>query len=175
MQLGECFRALGQYKEASESIATILKNKEASLVAQRAAAYAYQGRGQEDVRYLEQAIYGGDRAPSGQNLVWGWLKISQVTGRAANENQQFRDAFFEARLNIARCRYLIAMKNTGAKKTDDLAKARQNVQSLAQLYPDLGGDAWRGQFDDLMKQIQKASGEKPTGLAEFPTKGGSSG
>jgi tetratricopeptide (TPR) repeat protein len=175
MQLAECYRALGQYKEASEAIVSILKEKEASLVAQRAAAYAYQGRGQEDARYLEQAIYGGDRAPSGQNVVWGWLKISQVTGRTGKDNQQFRDAFFEARLNIARCRYLIAMKNSGDKKTEDLAKAKQNVQSLAQLYPDLGGDAWRGEFDALLKQIQKAGGEKPTGLAEFPTKSGSSG
>ena len=35
------------------------------------------------------------------------------------------------------------------------------------LYPDLGGDAWRAKFDDLVKLIQKMAEDAPVGLKEF--------
>jgi hypothetical protein len=38
---------------------------------------------------------------------------------------------------------------------------------MLQLYPTLGGDHWRGEFDALAKQIQVAAGQKPMGLQEF--------
>jgi len=172
MQLGESYRALAQYQQAIDAFSEILKEKETSLAVQKAAAYAYQGRGQkETVEWLERAIQGGERMPAtGQNRVWGWLKISNVAARGARQNEQFKDVFFEARFNIAKCRYLIAMKKSGAEQKQDLIKAQQNVQSLVQLYPDLGGDAWRERFDELLKDIQKALGEKTVGLGESPPK-----
>jgi tetratricopeptide (TPR) repeat protein len=169
MQLGECYRALGQYKQALDTFSDILKEKESSLSVQRAAAYTYQQRGQtENPQWLERAIHGGYKLRStGQNRIWGWLKISQVASRAARADEKYRDTFYEARANIARCRYLAAMKQSGAARERDLAKAKQSIQSLAQLYPDLGGERWRGEFDALLKQIQTAGGEKPDGLREF--------
>jgi tetratricopeptide (TPR) repeat protein len=162
VQLGECFRALGEYKQALDTFSAILKEKEASLSVQSAAAYTYQQRGQaEDARWFERAIHGGYRLRStGQNRIWGWLKISQVAARAAQRDEKYRDTFYEARLNVARCRYLAAMKSSGADRQQDLAKARQSIQSLAQLYPDLGGDRWRGEFQKLLTEIQKATGQK---------------
>jgi hypothetical protein len=122
----------------------------------------------ENAQWLERAIHGGYKLRStGQNRIWGWLKISQIAARAARADKKYRDAFFEARANIARCRYLAALKQNGAARQQDLAKAKQSIQSLAQLYPDLGGDRWREEFDTLLKQIQSASGEKPAGLREF--------
>ena len=62
-----------------------------------------------DPKWLERAIHGGYQVRStGDNRVWGWLKISQVAARAAKSDQKYRDMFFEVRLNIARRRYLAA-------------------------------------------------------------------
>jgi hypothetical protein len=169
LQLGECQRALGQYQEALDTFSAILKEKETSLVVQRAAAYTYQERGEnEDPQWLERAIHGGYQVrATGQNRIWGWLKISQVAARVAKSDQKYHDAFYEARVNVARCRYLAAMKVSGDERRQDLAKAKQSIQSLAQLYPELGGEQWRGQFDDLLKQIQSAAGQEANGLREF--------
>jgi tetratricopeptide (TPR) repeat protein len=166
MQLGECLRALGEYAQALDTFSAILKDKEASIVVQRAAAQTYQERGQaENVQWFESAIHGGHKLKStGQNRIWGWLKISQVAQRAAQQNPQYRDTFYEARANIARCRYLAALKQKGEARKQNLSKAKQGIQSLAQVYPDIGGQRWRGEFDTLLKQIQTAAGEKAVGL-----------
>jgi hypothetical protein len=168
MQLGECYRALGQYQQALDTFSEVLREKESSLSAQRAAAYTYQQRGQvEGADWLERAIHGGYKVrSSGRNRIWGWLKISQVAARAGEKH---RDAFYEARANIARCRYLAAMKRSGPQRQQDLAKAKQGIQSLAQLYPELGSQRWRSEFDTILKQIQNAAGERPAGLREFST------
>jgi hypothetical protein len=65
---------------------------------------------------------------------------------------------------------MAAMKSQGDARKQQLAKAKQGIQSLAQLYPELGGERWRGEFDELMKQIQTANGDKPFGVREL--KGG---
>ncbi len=91
MQLGECYRALGQFDKALDSFSEILKEKEASLAVQRAAAMTYEERGQrEDPKWFENAIHGGNKAKAnGQNLIWGWVKISTVAARAARRIRHF--------------------------------------------------------------------------------------
>jgi tetratricopeptide (TPR) repeat protein len=157
MQLGECYRALGEYDKSLDSFYDILKEKETSLAVQRAAALAYQDRGRhDDAKYFENAIHGGYVVKAtGQNRIWGWLKISQVAGQAAKQDEKFNDAFYEARLNISRCRYFAAMKQTGNARRQDLIKAKQTIQSVAQLYPELGGDKWKPQFEQLLKDIER--------------------
>jgi hypothetical protein len=157
VQLGECFRALGQYEEALDAFSEVLRDKEASLVVQRAAALAYQERGQrEDAQWLERAIHGGYKVKAtGRNRIWGWLRISQVAGRAAQSDPKFWDSFYEARFNLSKCRYLAALKQSDAERQQGLAKARQSIQSLAQLYPQLGGEQWKPRFDQLVKDIQR--------------------
>jgi tetratricopeptide (TPR) repeat protein len=155
MQLSECYRALGQYDKAIDTFSEILKEKEKSLAVQRAAAVAYAERGQhEDAKWFENAIHGGNKAKAdGQNLIWGWVKISTVAARAARSDKAFRDSFFDARLNIARCRYQAAMKKEGNARRDDLSNAKQGIQSLARIYPDYGGERWKPQFEELLKDI----------------------
>ncbi|MFO0791114.1 MAG: hypothetical protein U0805_16765 [Pirellulales bacterium] len=167
MQLGECYRLLGQYQQSIDTFASILKDKEASLAVQRAAALAYQERGErEDPQWFEQAIFGGTKSKTtGQNLIWGWLKIAQVAGRAVKQDEKFRDAFYEARYNISLCRYLGAMKLQGDARRQGLTKAKQSVQSLAQLYPDLGGDKWKPQYESLLKDIESEE-TKPSSPAK---------
>jgi hypothetical protein len=161
MQLGECYRALGEYDKSLDLYYDILKEKETSLAVQRAAALAYQDRGQrEDVKWFENAIHGGyPIKQTNQNRIWGWLRLAQVAGQAAKRDPKFNDTFFEARLNVSRCRYLAAMKQPGDARRQELGKAKQTLQSVAQLYPDLGGEKWKSEFEALLKQIQSAENE----------------
>jgi hypothetical protein len=168
-QLGECNRQLGDYKAAIEMFTVVLQEKEAELSVQRSAAYAYQGWGEaDDPKWLENAIQGSDKIRStGKNRIWGWLRLALVAERASRTNPQYREMFFEARLEAARCRYLAAEKASGDAKKQQLDVAKQSIRSMLPLYPDLGGEEWHGKFDDLAKQIQRAAGDDPIGLKEF--------
>lgn len=168
-RLGDCLRKLGQYRAALDTFSDVLKEKETWLAAQYAAALTYQQRGQAgDAKWLERAIYGGYRLRStGENRIWGWLKLAQVANRASRADPKHRDMFFDARLQAARCRYLVAMKSEGAARQQHLTTAKQNIHSIVRLYPDLGGPRWKEQFDRLLKKIQQAAGEQSVGLAAF--------
>jgi hypothetical protein len=168
-QFGECLRELGQFEPALETFSALLENRESTLAVQRAAALAFQQRGQAGgTEWFERAIFGGFKLKAtGENRVWGWLKLSQVANRAARTDPKFRDTFFEARVNIARCRYLAALQLEGVGRKNSLAQAKQNIQSVALLYPEMGGERWKAEFDALLKQVQSAAGEKAVGLQEF--------
>ena len=62
------------------------------------------------------------------------------------------------------------MKLEGNARQQDLVKARQSIQSVMQLYPDLGGEKWKAEFDELMKQIQTAESENAADSKDNPTK-----
>lgn len=168
-QLGDCLQQLGEYRESLDVYSAVLKERESWLAVQYAAAHTYQQRGEAgDPKWLERAIYGGYRLRStGKNRVWGWLRLAQVANRAARSDPKYRDMFFEARLNAARCRYLVGMKSEGPERAQHLATAQQNIRSMVQLYPDLGGRQWKRKYDQLLKEIQKAAGREPVGLREL--------
>jgi tetratricopeptide (TPR) repeat protein len=157
MQLAESFRALGQYQEALDMFSEVLFERETSLEVQRAAALAFQERGQkDDPKWFAQAILGGYKLKTtGKNRVWGWQKISELAQGPGRKDTTFRDAFFEARLNIAKCRYLTAMKMDGDARRQELSRAEHDIQSIAILYPELGGEKWKPQFDELLKSIKR--------------------
>ena len=169
-QLGECDRELGNYQQALDAFSKVLADRESQLSVQQAAARTYQQWGEAGggAGKLERAIYGGYKLRStGKNRIWGWLKLALVAESAARSNPKFADAFYEARLEAARCRYLVGTKSTGAEQQKDFATAKQSIRSMLQLYPELGGEHWKSQYEDLLKQIQQAAGEPPSGLAEF--------
>jgi tetratricopeptide (TPR) repeat protein len=169
-QLGECYRALGEYQQALDMFSAVLAGQESQLLVQQAAARTYQdwGATSGDTKRLERAIFGGYKLRStGKNRIWGWLKLALVAERAARAKPSYTDVFFESRLEAARCRYLIGTKTQGPAREQHFATAKQSIRSMLQLYPELGGDRWRGQFERLLKEIQTASGEQPAGLREF--------
>jgi tetratricopeptide (TPR) repeat protein len=171
MQLGDCLRALGEYKRALDTFSAVLKERESSLDAQKAAARTYQERAEaEDARWYENAIHGGYKLKStGQNRIWGWLKISAVAARLARNDAKYFDMFLEARYNVARCRFLAALSRNGEQRKHDLAKAKQSIQSVFQVYDDRITGPWRSEFDAILKEMQKAAGQKQIGLTEFST------
>ena len=171
LQQAQCLRQLGEFSAAIDAFTAILRERETMLDVQTAAALTYQewGVAEKQPARLENAIFGGRRVPgTGQNRIWGWLKLAQIAAKAARSNPKYKELFFEARLNVAEARYLVAMQAQGSDRKDQLNKAKQNIRSMVQFYPDLGGDALREKYDALLKNIQRAAGEvSPNGLSEF--------
>jgi tetratricopeptide (TPR) repeat protein len=169
ISLAKTKKNMGDYVGAREMLESILKATPTMLPAQVEAARLYQdwggtGKGQED-NYL-RAIVGArpDKAKNNQNTIWGW---GQIATRTAN-NPQFKDQFYEARYNVALCRYQYALAQTEeAKKKEQLQRSRSDIALTAGLYPELGGEERKRQFDNLLKTIQKALGQRAGGLRDL--------
>ncbi len=170
IQLGRTKKSQGDYIGARDTFERVLKTNQMLLPVQIEAARLYQdwggtGKGQEQ-NYLK-AIFGDrpdttstDPAKKGRNVIWGWGEIARKTA----SDQQFRDQFFEARYNLALCRYNYALSQADAtKQKNTLAMSRRDIAVTVGFYPDLG-DKWKPQFDSLLKTLQRALGERAVGL-----------
>src|SRR5690606_3036949 len=99
--------------------------------------------------YYNSAIVGArpDKDKQNKNTIWGWAQIAAITSR---DWPKYRDAFHEARYNMALCRYQWGMTEKGDKQKKILEGARSLIASTAGLYPELGGDKTRAQYDALL-------------------------
>ncbi len=96
------------------------------------------------------ALSGKRPNAKGENIIWGWGKISQLT----SGNPKFRDVFFEARYHVALTRFLMG------KATKDQAVIEQSAKDITAveaLYPKLGGPENRNKFDLLLKRDSKVT------------------
>jgi tetratricopeptide (TPR) repeat protein len=162
LRKADCLRNLHRYKEAIQQFAAVLAKKPNLLEAQVAAAYTYQERGElEAARWYPYAWQGGSKDKgTGKNLIWGWARLAQVVA----SSEQYRNVFHEARYNQALCRYKYALDQQGEQREKYLRQAKGDIRITAQLYPDLGGEAWRDKYDALLREIQKQTGETTVGL-----------
>lgn len=158
-------RGVGNYQEAVLSLGKILDEKNGLLDIQIEAAKTLQAWGSEKSGFHRLAILGGRKsAETGQNVIWGWGKISQVT---ANRDE-FAEQFFEARYQLARSRFLYAQGlEDAAQKETETIKAEKDISSTATLYPQLGGPTKKQEYNNLLKTIQKALGKPTNGLAAY--------
>jgi hypothetical protein len=171
IKLAKAKKYTGDYIAARDLLEAILKVSPMVLPAQVEAARLYQdwggtGKGQEG-HYLD-AIVGArpDKAKAGKNTIWGWGEIARITAN----NQQFREQFYDARYNLAICRYQFALtQQDSAKKKEQLSRAKSDIVVTAGLYPDLGGEEMKKKFDSLLRNIQKALGEPAEGLRSLKT------
>ncbi|WP_419189320.1 tetratricopeptide repeat protein [Stieleria marina] len=165
-QYASALRLLGQYKSALSELEAILKQNQMMLDAQIEAALAYEyWAGEQKNAGLSSRVYnaalsGGRPGANGKNVIWGWGLISKQT----NGRKEFRDKFFQARYHVGLCRYLEGKK---ANKKATMSQAIKDITQIEALYPDMGGAEQRAKFDALLKEVQKAVGEKPTGLKPF--------
>jgi hypothetical protein len=171
LQLAKTKRSQGDYVSAMNSFESILKAQSMMLPVQIEAARTYQDwggfKGSEE-NYL-RAINGArpDKSKNGKYTIWGWGEIARMTA----SKDQFKDQFHESRYNLALCRYNYAIAQKDAKqKTEKLKMAQRDIAITVGFYPDLGGDKWKGQYDNLLKTIQKALGERPVGLQALQPK-----
>lgn len=175
MRLGEVLMARGKFAEGIEQYAAILREKPNAIEWQLAAATALQqwGVAKKDPKAFDQAIGGAMPQKDGKNLIWGWVQLARIADKAkqqatkaaagAKDNPQatrFEDLFFEARFNVAKARYQSALVAAGDSRRGQLEAAKKNVESMARLYPDLGGPKWKTAFDGLLAQINQELAKK---------------
>lgn len=167
-RLARSLRNSGKPKEAITILIDVLKAKPNLLDVQKEAAYTYQAWGKENPHYYQIAIAGGKGQPSGSagvlgddaQVVRGWVGLAALTQR----EPKFRDIFYEAQYNSAKCKLLQAQTLNGKEKTTALDGAAGTLTLTARAHPDLGGGDWVKKYNDLLKAIQTASGKEPTGL-----------
>jgi cellulose synthase operon protein C len=166
VKLAKAKKCIGDYSASQDLFESVLKESPTFLPAQMEAARMYQewgaaGRDERDnyVRAMVGAL--PDKSKNGKNTIWGWGEIARVTAN----NAQFREQFYNARYNLALCRYSYAISQDDAKKkTDQLKQAKNDIGLTAGLYPELGGEEKKKQYDNLLKTIQQALGEPAEGL-----------
>jgi tetratricopeptide (TPR) repeat protein len=175
MRLGEVLLARGNFADGLEQYAAILKQKPNALEWQLAAAKALQdwGVAKKDPKAFDQAIGGTMPQADGKNLIWGWVQIARIADRAKKQvargaggsegNLQlarYEDLFYEARFNVAKARYQAALIAAGAARREQLESAKNNVETMTRLYPELGGDKWKTAFGALLAQINQELAKK---------------
>ncbi len=170
-RLADCLQAQQKYAEAFQQYTSILQSKPNMLELQLAAATALQQWGTEakDVQRLEKSIRGAEPQANRKNLVWGWLRLAAIADQAKRKAERkaggkpdqsgkvakYQNLFFEARYHAAQARFAAAKLATGTVRQKQLRKARQSLESMKQLYPDLGGPQWKNAYLKLLKQMEQ--------------------
>ena len=125
--------------------------------AQVEAAYTYQSWGEERPEYLEMAIHGGNRYQE----VWGWGEL----GRRVQSEPRFRGVFFEARYNLALCRFRQAQAAAERSERSRLTAAAGNdILATRRVDPDMGGPVWYDRNNELFQRIQRLADQPAVGL-----------
>ncbi len=163
LKLAQAKSGAGKFEEAhalfAQSLATNPNRLQYQLEAARNLQLWANGK---DVTLLKKAISGAEPDAKMVNAVWGWAKINAKT---ASRVTDFKEAFFEAQLNIAKVWREIAMlEATPTAKTQGLEKALGKIRETHQFYKDLGSPEIRSGFDKLLRQIQQDLGQPAQGL-----------
>lgn len=164
LKLAMTKRGAGKFEEANKLLVEALTKNQNNITVQiEAAKNLQQWAAGKDVEKLKMAMLGAEPQANKKKLVWGWGQIAQVTVRFPN----FQKEFFEARLNIAKCRAMIA-DNSGSEKQKLYDAAIADITQTYSRFPELGGAAMRGEFDRLLREVQQKAGKQPTGIAGLP-------
>lgn len=169
-QLARNRRNQGNYEDAIQSYAQVLAEKSSYVDVQVEAAEAYQlwAESTRSSDHYKSAMIGGiakENPETGrkQNVIWGWGKIAQVAARYPN----YRDRFFVARYNLAKCRFEYSQIEDSRKQLD---ASRRDILQTYRLDENLGGREMKAKFDLLLREIQKELGtSSPQGLKAFDT------
>lgn len=174
LKMAGIYHDRGQWDDARKHIDWFLTDasRQNMIDAQIASAKLAQAAGEATTdasaaaKEFREAVSGDT---SGGRVSWGWGGIANKLVRQAFTGTDERAAraqsqFFDARLNLARCRLAWAEKSDSSR--DKLLEmAFNDVAITYKLYPQLGGAATRARFDALLREIQKARGEPADGLA----------
>ncbi|MEZ6133588.1 MAG: hypothetical protein R3C53_01630 [Pirellulaceae bacterium] len=161
ISLSRAQSGMGDHQSAVLGLGEILDENNGLLDVQIEAAEILTAWGAKSPPRYRDAIMGG-RRKAGSNVIWGWGKIAQMT----NNQPNFSEQFYDARYQLAKSRFLFAKTIANAEqRTDEIRRAEKDITSTAALYPELGGEAKKKEFDALLRIIQKELGQPATGLA----------
>jgi hypothetical protein len=168
MRTANCKRKLGDCAGAIKDFEDILKANPMMVNVQMEAARTYQecGLNQGDPKFYFRAIMGGENKVAGKTepIIWGWGLIGKKTAN----NAAFKDVFFEARYNLAVCRYRMGKLEKNANKQKELIEgAERDIRNVSIVDREYGGENWRPKFDTLARDIQRDLKKKQDGLKAF--------
>jgi tetratricopeptide (TPR) repeat protein len=167
MRTASCKRRLGDCDGAIKDLEAILKANPMMVNVQMEAARTYQecGLSQGDSKLFFRAIMGGEnKNEKKEPYIWGWGLISRKTAN----NAAFKDIFYEARLQLAYCRFRMGKLEKNAAKAKELMEgAEKDIRNVSVVDKEYGGEKWRPEFDKLCKEIQKELKQKQDGLKAF--------
>lgn len=164
LRLARCERLLGAHPQALELLVSVLKSRPAMLDAQFTAAETLQAAGKKDPANYLKAIQGDRLAKKKDgatvNIIWGWRKlIAAVQGKS-----EFRETFYDAYHHLAESLLEYGLTGPAGEKSKNLQAARAVIEQLARTDPALAEGPWSARYDALLKRIQQAQGQAPTGL-----------
>jgi hypothetical protein len=164
LRLAVSLRRSGEYQQALNLLASVLGDNKNNLTAQVQAAETYQAQGDSKPDAYVNAIAGGMPDEQGNNLIWGWAKLSKLT----MNNDKLASTFHDARLKLAEARFKYGLKQKVVKdRRRHVEGAKQELWITYKLYPQLGGAEFQPQYERLLKRIQNSLDEKDVGLKEF--------
>lgn len=164
MQLATTRARLGNHTQAIATFTDILTTNNMMLNVQIEAARTLQaGALAGKTEWFQRSIVGDPPSGARRPTIWGWGKISKVTAaqmyKSDAAKQKFGGTFFEARLQMAKIQYAQSERADGDKKIKFLKSAEKILQSTASLYPELGGQKWKTEYNRLLATVQKTLGK----------------
>jgi hypothetical protein len=168
LRLANVYRERGKWEDAQKQFDWILSDprRQNTLEFQVQAAEMLQAAAADSAdkaqkaAFLGQAISGYKRPGKPKEAwAWGWAVISnrletQAFAGAGKEALEARDRFYQARLNVVKCR-LDRAEALPQDREKELQKAYDYVSFTFKTHPDLGGPATLKQFDKLLKEIER--------------------
>jgi hypothetical protein len=164
-------RGQESFEEATTIFVQLLSKNNSQLTAQVEAARTFQQWSEnKDVALLKKAAYGAEPDTKQKNIVWGWGQMSKMLSSQLGNRPDLQGIFFDARLQLATCRRLIAMNlPAGPERQKVLEQAMGDIRQTYFAYPELGGPERLKEFDRLLKTLQADLGKPANGLQEFKT------
>ena len=141
---------MGEYRQAITILAIVLRDDPHLVDAQVEAAYTYQQWGAEKPGYYLLAITGSRK----YREIWGWGELA----RRLAADGTLRDAFCEARYNLALCRFRLAQHAaTAAERSGLLTQAEDDLRVDDSCWP-RDDKSWYDKCEALLQTIRKARG-----------------
>ncbi|MEI8212498.1 MAG: hypothetical protein WCI02_10140 [Planctomycetota bacterium] len=169
LKLAMAKRGAKNYAEAHKLFIEALQKNANNITIQIEAANNLQKwSAGTDAQLLKDAMLGAEPGANKNKLIWGWGKIAQVTSKYPN----FQKEFFDSRLNVARCRSLLADAQTSPPEKQKLYDAAiSDISQTVVRFPELGGAATFAEFDRLLREIQQKAKKPVTGVAGLQAAG----
>ena len=163
LRIATILRRTGEFQKSVNVLDKILRERNAMLNVQIEATNTFQEwAAAEDVTKYLDAINGvAMNNQSRRKVIWGWATLAKKT----SQKPKFIEFFYQARYNLAYCRYQYALAQQGNTRSQELKLAQRDIMWTAKLNPDLGGVEWKKKFDGLLKKIQQALGQPIQELA----------
>lgn len=164
------YQGMKDFEKSNATLLSILKANPNQITIQIEAARNFQLWSEgKNPDLLKKAIFGAEPDAKRTNTIWGWGQISKKLASSMAGRKDLEPFFYDARLQLASCRRLLALASPG-NKNDLLEKAFGDIRQTLITSSELGGEELKKKFDDLTKTLQSDLGRQMIGLKEFEPK-----